>query len=216
MNPHFPIISIPLTTIVPNITIVHPPSTGSGSVEKNAPTGGNIPANIRINAPNIIVNLFTTFVIAIRPTFCENDVIGIHPNTPDTALKKPSHASDPDTSFSVMSLSSPPATTAVVSPIVSAADTKKIRATDKIAPGLNIGLYGNTLGNAINPTVFIVPVKCEKSTIPNIREIIYPTIRPNITLSCFQNPFASELNAIHDTSVISPTSIYFGAPKSFT
>ena len=207
---------IPLTTIVPNIIIVHPPSTGCGNVEKNAPIGGNKPARISVSAPNMIVNLFTTFVIAISPTFCENDVIGVQPNNPDTALKNPSHASDPDTSFSVISLSSPPATTAVVSPIVSAADTRKTTTIDKIALILNIGLYGNILGNAMKPTSFIVSAKCEKSTIPNIKEAIYPTISPNITLSCFQNPFASELNIIHDISVISPTSIYFGAPKSST
>ena len=68
----------------------------------------------------------------------------------------------------------------------------------------------------MKPTSFIVSAKCEKSTIPNRNAAIYPTIRPNITLSCFQNPFASELNVIHAIRVISPTIIYFGAPKSST
>ena len=64
-------ISIPLTTIVPNIISVHPPNTDSGIELKNAPIGGTNPASIINIAPVIIVNLFTTFVIATIPTFCE-------------------------------------------------------------------------------------------------------------------------------------------------
>ena len=120
----------------------------------------------------------------------------------------------------MISLSRPPATTAVVSPIVSAADTKNTTTIDKMALILNTGLYGSILGNAINPTSFIVVENCSNSCliviIPTIKDVIYPTTRPNITLSCFTNPFASALNMIHESNVIRPTIIYFGAPKSST
>ena len=62
-------IVIPLTIIVPNIITVHPPRTQEGSVEKNAPIGGKRPEMIRMRAPNMIVNLLTTLVMATSPTF---------------------------------------------------------------------------------------------------------------------------------------------------
>ena len=52
----------------------------------------------------------------------------------------PSHASEPEISFSVMSLLSPDTTMAVVSPMVSVADTKKMIQTETIAPRLNFGI----------------------------------------------------------------------------
>ena len=55
--------------IVPNIIMVHPPRTASGSEAKKLPIGGSKPAIIIQTAPVIIVNLFITFVMAIRPTF---------------------------------------------------------------------------------------------------------------------------------------------------
>ena len=116
------IIFIPLTIIAPNIITVQPPSTHDGSVEKNAPTGGNKPAIISVKAPNIIVHLLTTLVIATSPTFWLKEVIGEHPNTPaEIADIKPSQQREPDTSFSMISLFKPPVQIAVVSPIVSAA-----------------------------------------------------------------------------------------------
>ena len=119
---HAFIIFIPLTIIAPNIITVHPPNTQDGRVEKNAPTGGNKPAIISVNAPNIMVHLLTTLVIATSPTFWLKEVIGEHPKTPaEIADIKPSQQREPDTSFSVISLFKPPVQIAVVSPIVSAA-----------------------------------------------------------------------------------------------
>ena len=110
--------------MVPNIIIVHPPSTDSGRDAKKFPTGGNKPAMIMQRAPVMIVNLFTTFVIAIRPTFCENDVTGGHPNNDEMDDEKPSQAKEPEISLSVIFLFNPEDTIAVVSPIVSAAETR--------------------------------------------------------------------------------------------
>ena len=125
LNPHFPIICNPLITIVPNIIIVHPPSTALGSVASIAPTAGKIPASIIIIPPVARTYLFTTLVMATRPTFWLNDVIGIHPNIDERALTKPSHASEPAVSFGVTSLPRPDEASADVSPIVSVADTRK-------------------------------------------------------------------------------------------
>ena len=66
--------------MVPNIIMVHPPNTDSGKDAKKLPTGGNKPAKIMHPAPVAIVKRFTTFVMLIKPTFCENDVTGGHPN----------------------------------------------------------------------------------------------------------------------------------------
>ena len=68
-KPHLLIICKPLTTIVPNIIMVQPPSTASGSVASNAPKNGKMPAKIIIPAPVAMVNRLTTFVMATNPTF---------------------------------------------------------------------------------------------------------------------------------------------------
>ena len=94
-KPQFASIFIPLKMIEPNIITVHPPRTESGSELKNAPIGGKRDARIRINAPIRIVKRFTTFVIDTRPTFWLKEVIGLHPNRPESALQKPSQARDP-------------------------------------------------------------------------------------------------------------------------
>ena len=146
LKPQSAIIPIPLTTIEPNIIIVHPPRTGSGRVANRAPILGKSPARIKVRAPNIIVNLLTTLVIATRPTFWLKDVIGAQPKRPETALRKPSQARDPWISLSVISRPRPPAQTAVVSPIVSAADTKNTTTMEIIALRLNCGLKGINLG----------------------------------------------------------------------
>lgn len=134
VNPAFAIISTPDVKIVPNIINVHPPKTDSGRDAKKFPTGGSNPAKIIQIAPVMIVNLFTTFVIAISPTFCEKEVTGGHPKREENADAYPSHAREPVISLSVISLFKPLDAIAVVSPIVSAADTRKIIATEKIAP----------------------------------------------------------------------------------
>ncbi len=140
-KPQSAIMVIPLTIIAPNMMTVQPPSTQEGSVERSAPTGGKRPATIRMIAPNMIVKRLTTFVIAMSPTFCEKDVIGEHPKTPpDTADMKPSQQREPEISFSVMSLPSPPVQVAVVSPIVSVAETRNTSVTDIMSPSLNFGV----------------------------------------------------------------------------
>ena len=91
-------------------------------------------------APVAIVKRLTTLVMLIRPTFCEKDVTGGHPNSAEIAEANPSQANEPDISSDLISRPNPPDTMAVVSPIVSAAETMKIMATEKIAPMLNSGM----------------------------------------------------------------------------
>lgn len=117
--------------------IVQPPRTAAGIDEKKCPIGGISPASIMAAAPVMIVKRFTTFVIAISPTFWEKEVTGGQPNREETADAKPSTAIDPDISFSVTSLFNPPDTRADVSPMVSAADTRKMTQTDRIGPAWN-------------------------------------------------------------------------------
>ena len=140
-KPHSPSIVTPETMIAPNMMTVQPPSTQSGSVEKNAPTGGKRPARMSVRAPNMIVKRLTTFVIATRPTFWLNEVMGGQPNTPpEIAEIKPSQPREPETSFSVISRPRPPVQTAEVSPMVSAAETRKTSVTETIAPISNFGV----------------------------------------------------------------------------
>ena len=100
----------------------------------------------------------------------------------ESELIKPSHANEPEVSLSVTSLPRPEAASAEVSPMVSVAETKKIRTTDKIASERNSILNGIKCGKAIK----LVSDSAEKSTIPIGIAMIYPTIRPNKTDNCFQ------------------------------
>lgn len=97
-------------------------------------------------APVIIVKRFTTFVMATRPTFCENEVTGGHPNNPEILDAYPSHAREPEISLLVILRSSPEDTRKVVSPMVSAADTRKIIQVETIAPAWNSGFTGRRCG----------------------------------------------------------------------
>ena len=90
LNPHFPIICNPLITIVPNIIIVHPPSTALGSVASIAPTAGKIPASIIMIPPVARTYLFTTLVMATNPTFWLKNKL-YHTSSP---LYKTSHLSN--------------------------------------------------------------------------------------------------------------------------
>lgn len=65
------------------------------SVASNAPNIGNAPARIIITAPVAMVKRLTTLVIATRPTFWLNDVIGRQPKTEDSELIKPSRLQIP-------------------------------------------------------------------------------------------------------------------------
>ena len=80
-------------------------------------------------------------------------------NTPaEIADIKPSQQREPDTSFSLISLFKPPVQIAVVSPIVSAAETKNTSVTEMIAPISNFGANLNNLGNETTPSSFIVAI----------------------------------------------------------
>ena len=154
--------------IDPNIITVHPPSTACGSELKNAPSGGNKDASIRISAPIRIVKRLITCVIVTSPIFWLNDVSGRHPKHPEIALENPSTASEPRSSFILRSRPSAPVQTAVVAPVVSAADTRNTIAIVKNAPRLNTGLWlvRNTSFGILNtPTSWIVLWIPEKSTI---------------------------------------------------
>ena len=86
-KPQSATIWIPEVKIVPNIIMVQPPRTASGREAKKLPTGGRSPAKIMQAAPVIIVKRFTTFVMFIRPTFCEKEVTGGQPKRPE--IKEP-------------------------------------------------------------------------------------------------------------------------------
>ena len=106
--------------------IVQPPRTVSGRGARTFPTAGKKPASIMIPAPVAIVKRLITFVMATRPMFWLNEVIGIQPNRPETELTNPSQARLPDIYLSVGSRSNTLDARAEVSPIVSVADTMKM------------------------------------------------------------------------------------------
>ena len=154
----------PLITILPNIIRVQPPNTASGKVASKEPKIGQNPARIIIIAPAARAYLLTTLVIAIRPTFWLNDVIGRQPKTDERALMKPSQAIEPEVSFTVALRLRSVAARADVSPIVSVADTRNINVTEIIALILNSGLNGIIDGNVTIDVLF----KAEKSTTPDV------------------------------------------------
>ena len=123
-NPHFAIMPNPAKRMLPNIIIVHPPSTAWGIVASTAPTNGNSPPRIRMTAPVAMVKRLTTFVMAARPTFCEKDVIGVQPKTPASVLTNPSQATELPISFLWTCRPSAPEHMAEVSPMVSVAETR--------------------------------------------------------------------------------------------
>ena len=126
--------------IEPNIMTVHPPNTDLGIELKKAPSGGNKEARIRIKAPIQIVNRLITPVIVTRPTFCEIEVKGKQPKQPEIELENPSTANDPCNSSTLISRCKAPVQTAVVAPVVSAADTRNTIAIMKKAPISKNGL----------------------------------------------------------------------------
>ena len=133
-------ILIPSYRIEPNIITVHPPSTDCGRELKKAPSGGNRDARIRIKAPIRIVNRLITPVIVTSPIFWLKEVSGRHPKHPEIVLENPSTARDPCSSSILMSRSKDPLHTAVVAPVVSAAETRKTIAIVKNAPRSNTGV----------------------------------------------------------------------------
>lgn len=81
-----------------------------------------------------------TPVIVTSPTFWLNEVSGRHPKQPEIALENPSTAREPWSSSILMSRPSAPLQTAVVAPVVSAADTRYTMAIVKNAPRWKTGL----------------------------------------------------------------------------
>ena len=162
VNPARAIIWKPLTMMLPNIMMVQPPSTASGSDENTTLITGRNAASTMMTAPVAMARRFTTFVMATRPTFCENDVMGRQPKHADSELTKPSHAMEPVSSFSFTSRFRPTIVSAEVSPIVSVADTRKMSVTDTMAPRLNSGVNGMSCGSANS----CMPANPLKSTAP--------------------------------------------------
>lgn len=107
-----------------------------------------------------MVKRLTTFVIATSPTFWLNEVIGRQPKSEDSELMKPSQQMEPEVYFSVASQPRPDAASAEVSPMVSVADTRKIRMVEKIASARNSIWNGISCGIAM----IEVPAREEKST----------------------------------------------------
>ncbi len=165
VKPARAIIWKPLTQMLPNIMMVQPPSTASGSEEKIALTNGTKPARIMTTAPDAMARRLTTFVMATRPTFCENEVMGMQPKQADSVETKPSQAMEPESSSSRTSRLRPVAASAVVSPMVSVAETRKMRVTARMAPGLNSGAKGMMVGTAMGAAF----AKPERSTTPITR-----------------------------------------------
>ena len=184
--------------IDPNIITVHPPSTACGSELKKAPSGGNREARIKIKAPIRIVKRLITPVIVTSPIFWLKEVSGRHPKHPEIALENPSTARDPCSSSILISRPSAPVHTAVVAPVVSAADTRNTIAIVKNAPRSKTGLWevkNTSFGRLNTPTcsiVFVIPEKSTIGAIPatvNIMDRRYPQTRPTSTFRFLYTPF---------------------------
>ena len=108
--------------------------------------------------------------------------MGEQPNTPpETAEMKPSTHREPETSSAVMSRPRPPVQVAVVSPIVSTAETMNTSANERIEPSWNCGLKAKSFGIAMTPSDWIVCPMDAKSTMPKKMDTTYPTSIPSNT-----------------------------------
>ena len=123
-KPHLASIPKPANIIEPNIMMEHPPRTACGMVVRSMPKAGNTPPRIIMHAPVAMANLFTTPDMAASPTFWLNDVIGVQPNKPAMLLTKPSHDMLAPISALWGFLPKAPLHKALVSPIVSVAETR--------------------------------------------------------------------------------------------
>ena len=94
--------------------------------------------------------------------FWLNEVMGRQPNSADSELTKPSQASEPEISRSEASRFSTVEVMALVSPMVSVADTRKIMVTETIALRLNSGSKGRKCGRLRKPAL----ATSERSTLP--------------------------------------------------
>lgn len=91
--------------------------------------------------PIKIVKRLITPVIVTSPTFWLKEVSGRHPKHSEIVLENPSTARDPCSSSIFRSRPKAPFATAVVAPVVSAADTRNTIAIVKNAPRLKTGLW---------------------------------------------------------------------------
>ena len=213
-NSHSLSILIPSYIIEPNIITVQPPRTACGRELKNAPSGGKSDDKIKINAPIKIVNRLMTCVIVTSPTFWLKEVNGRHPKQPESALENPSTASDPCNSSILISRSKAPVHTALVAPVVSAADTRNTIAIVKNAPRSKIGLWlvrKTSFGRLKTPTsctVFVIPEKSTIGAIPATVKMIanrYPRSNPTRTFRFLYTPFSKYLATRHTIRVNAPT-----------
>ena len=117
---------------------------------------------------------------------------------------------EPAVSFCVAGRFNPEEASAEVSPIVSVADTKKIRITEIIAFAWNSGRNGRIEGNAITA----VPFSDEKSTTPIHTAAIYPANSPKRTESCLKYDFANMLNNRQQSNVNTPKIQFVAEPNS--
>ena len=161
-------------------------------------------------APVAMARRFTTPVMAMRPTFCENEVTGEQPNTPASELTRPSAVTAPESSLSVGLRRSAAAVSAEQSPTVSVAETRKMSVTVMMAPRLNSGVTGSTPGSEKS----CAEAKPEKSTLPRGMATRYPTTRPKSTESCLVAPLARPWNTRHARSETVPRMRFVALPKS--
>ena len=122
---------------MPNMTMTPPPSTAIGMLEIAAPNFGTSPQAIRNSAPIVTTWRLMMPVIEISPTFWLNEVFGSAPNTPETAVPRPSASVPPRISASVASRPAPPLVMPEMSPTVSIAEMTEIRHMPTIAATLN-------------------------------------------------------------------------------
>ena len=102
-------------------------------VVSTVPMAGKRPPRIIMAAPVAMTNRFTTLDIAARPTFCENEVMGVQPKMPAMVLTKPSQATEAPISLVVTSRPSAPEQSADVSPMVSVAETRNTHTMARMA-----------------------------------------------------------------------------------
>ena len=167
VKPARSIIWKPATTILPNIMIVQPPKTASGRLLKTAATAGTKAAATKMMAPVAIARRLTTPVRPIKPTFWLKEVMGVEPRQPPKALMKPSQAIEPESSFLVTWRCKPEMASALVSPMVSVADTKKMMATVMMGPTANCGVSAGSKKAMAGRLSKWRLLKPEKSTTPN-------------------------------------------------
>ena len=106
------------------------------------------PQRIRKTAPVASAPRLTTLVMATRPTFWLNEVLGSTPKQAAKVEPRPSQMTPPDSSLSLGSRFIPPSITPEISPTVSTAVTMNMTITGRMARRSNTILTGTNLGMA--------------------------------------------------------------------